>query len=220
MDDPNTRRRITVAFSSEHPSEWTLELYAEEALPGEEGALVGEHVESCVRCAGEVATLRSLFAAMVELPRFSPSPVFSDTVMSRVRIAPHHSVVYAWLLKLLPSTRRGWMLFLGIAAAPAIPMIAAVFWLLTHPTMTLSALWTDVSRWVSDASWSLFVNVSGAAVESNAATALQSLVGQLFGVPPLVLVAGLLLFAVAIPLSAWTLYRTLRTPSRGTAYAL
>jgi anti-sigma factor RsiW len=209
-----------VSFSSEHPSEWTLELYAEEALPAEESAHVASHAESCIRCAGEIATLRSLFSAIDALPRFSPSPSFDDAVMARVRIAPQHSPLYSWLLRVLPSTRRGWMLFLGLAAAPALPIVAAVAWLLTNTTVTVSGLWGLATSWASDFAWSALVATTGAVVESNALAALQSLVFQLIGVPPMVLLAGALLFAIGIPLSAWTLYRTLRTPTRGTAYAL
>jgi anti-sigma factor RsiW len=209
-----------VPFSSEHPSEWTLELYAEEALPPAESALLASHVDVCVRCAGEVATLRSLFHAMESLPRFSPSPAFADSVMSRVRLAPQHSPLYAWLLRALPSTRRGWILFLGLAAAPALPIIALVAWLLTNTSVTLSGLWSITTAWANDAAWSLLVATTGAVVESNALATIHSVYEQLLAVPLPVLLTGLLVVTVGIPLSAWTLYRTLRTPDRGTAYAL
>lgn len=205
--------------SSEHPSGWTLELFAEEALPGDENALVGKHVSQCGQCYAEVESLQFLFGAFAALPEHSPSEDFADRVMSRVRIAPQHSPIYAWILRVLPATRRGWALLLGLAIAPALPIFALAAWLLTNPMVSPSGLWNVATEWLGDAAWSAFVTVTGGVVESNAVVNAHAIVTRILETPTEILLGAGLLLGVGIPLSAWILYRTLRTPDRGSMYA-
>lgn len=204
---------------SEHPSDWTLELLAEGALPPESEARVAQHVAACARCAAEVEAYRSLFAAMASLPRFEPSPSFDDAVLARVRIAPQRAAAAAWLARWLPSTSRGWLVLLGLALAPALPLIALVAWLLSRPMVTAAGLWQVGSTWAREAAWSLVVRAAAQAVESGVAEWGGSVLERLRATPPEVLTVGTLILAVGIPLSVWTLYRTLRTPTGGTTYA-
>jgi hypothetical protein len=219
MDEQHTSRRNTVPLSPEHPAGWTLELYAEEALPGDEGTRVGAHVRGCLACSSEVESFRSLFREMATLPQLSPSFDFSDAVMARVKITPHHSPVYAWLLRWLPSTRRGWALLLGLAMAPALPIILLVAWVISNPMVTPAGLWSFTTDWLRDGAWSLLVGMAGRIVESDTITGAQALVNSIFALPAEILLGAGLMLGIGIPLSVWVLYRTLRTPTRGSMYA-
>jgi anti-sigma factor RsiW len=207
-----------VPYTANHPSEWTLELLAEDALAPDEQAKVAAHVETCSRCAGEVEAFRSLYATLSTLPQLAPSAGFADAVMARVNTAPHAATA-SWLVRWLPSTQRGWAFLLGLALAPALPVIALVAWVATNPLVSPQGLWEAGSSWVREAAWSLLVAVLGGAVESPALASARALFEQLAAVPLEYLIGGALLLAIGIPLSVWTLYRTLRTPPRGTAYA-
>jgi hypothetical protein len=140
-------------------------------------------------------------------------------VMSRVRIAPQPSPIYAWLLRVLPATRRGWALLLGLALAPALPIFALIAWLVTNPMVTPAGLWNVATEWLGDAAWSAFVSLTGGVVESNAVVNAHAIITRILATPIELLLGAGLLLGVGIPLSAWILYRTLRTPTRGSMYA-
>jgi anti-sigma factor RsiW len=207
-----------VSYAAEHPTDWTLELLAEGELLPEEQARVSTHVEQCARCAAEMEAYRALFATMAELPQFSPSPLFPEHVMERVTIAPA-SGLPAWLTAWLPKTQRGWLALFGLSVVPVLPIVALVWWVITHPNISIGMLWQTGAAWMQDTSWALLVRVLGTAVESNLVAWGGVLVDRVMEVPLGILVLGALVFAVGIPLSAWTLYRTLRAPSGGTTYA-
>jgi anti-sigma factor RsiW len=204
-----------VSFSPEHPADWTLELLVEGELLPDERTRVAAHVEGCARCAVEVEAYRTLFATMSSLPRFSPASDFSDAVMARVTIA-HTTAMPDWLTAWLPKTQRGWMMLVGLSMAPALPLIALVWWVVSNPMVSLTPLWQQGSTWALDTAWALLVAVLGTAVESQLIAWGQLLMDRLMETPVTILVLGTLIFAVGIPVSVWTLYRTLRTPSKGT----
>jgi anti-sigma factor RsiW len=211
-------RRNPVPYSSEHPADWTLELLAEGALAPEEQAPVSAHVEACVRCAAEVDAYRTLFTAMSEMPQFSPAPGFMDAVMAQVTIAKP-ATLPQWMIRLMPSSWQGWVVLLGLCMAPAAPMIAAVWWIATHPDWSFASLWAAGTTVAQEAGWWLLVNVLGTATESRLAGWSRFLMEELVGMPLEILVIAVLVGAVGVPLSVWTLYRTLRAPSRGNVYA-
>lgn len=207
-----------MSYSPEHPADWTLELLAEGALAPDEQGRVAAHVEGCAHCAAEVATYRSLFNALEELPRFSPSPDFGAAVMARVTIA-RPAALPAWLTRWMPSSWQGWAVLLGLCMAPTLPIVAAVWWIATHPDWSFGSLWAAGTTWAENAGWSALVTLLGTATESRLAGWGRVLVEEMARMPIEILVIGVLVFAVGTPLSVWTLYRTLRAPSRGTAYA-
>jgi anti-sigma factor RsiW len=207
-----------VSYQPEHPSDWTLELLAEDELGPAEHAKVAAHVEGCSRCAAELDTYRSLFAAMSEMPSFAPSMEFTDTVMARVTIVPHRSPAQ-WLLRWLPKTQRGWMILFGLSLIPALPVLALFAWIATHPGVTPGLLWDAAMTWTGNTGWSLLVNATGTLVESSAVAWGRTGVERLLAIPLEILIVGILVTAVGIPLSAWTLYRTLSAPSEGNVYA-
>jgi anti-sigma factor RsiW len=207
-----------VPYSREHPADWTLELLVEGALAPEEQAPVTAHVEQCMRCAAEVDAYRTLFAAMSELPQFSPAPNFAETVMARVTIAKP-ATLPQWMIRLMPSSWQGWVVLLALCMTPAAPIIFSVWWIATHPDWSFASLWDAGVTVAQDAGWWLLVNVLGTAAESRLAGWSRFLTEQVLSMPLEILVIGILAGAIGVPLSAWTLYRTLRTPSRGTIYA-
>ncbi|MEX0912726.1 MAG: hypothetical protein WD031_04785, partial [Gemmatimonadota bacterium] len=127
--------------SSAHLKSELLEQLAEDSLPRGELAEARSHLEACRRCSAEFEAFQSLFAALGELPRYAPASGFEDAVMARVQIAPQESHVLAWLKRLMPSSRRGWAMVSVAAAAPAIPIIAMIAWLLSQPLLSPLTLW-------------------------------------------------------------------------------
>lgn len=138
--------------------------------------------------------------------------------MARVTIAPATGLP-AWLAAWLPKTQRGWLALFGLSVVPVLPIVALVWWVITHPNISIGMMWQTGTSWLQDTSWALLVRVLGTAVESNLVAWGGVLVDRVMEVPLGILVLGALVFAVGIPLSAWTLYRTLRAPSGGTTYA-
>jgi hypothetical protein len=201
-----------------HLDDWTLEQLAEGMLPEGELGAATEHVEGCRRCAAELEGYRALHAALAGLPRLAPSPGFGDAVMARVKM-PEPSPVWAMIQRWLPSTRRGWTILGAALVAPALPLLAGLAWLLTHPGVSAATLWQTVTTEASA--------MSATALEQAFAWGLDSglfgsvgLVLDALGSVPLETLAGLFaVMAIAIPLSGWSLFRLVRAPMRNATYA-
>lgn len=202
-----------------HLSEPTIELLAEGALPPEEQAVAVAHIEACPRCAAEAEGVRALFAALDGLPRFATPAGFNDAVMARVVVAPQTSPVLAWLARWLPSTRRGWSVLIAALLVPVGAVVAGVVWALTRLTVppALLAEW-GISQMrdtaLTGVSW-----VVSRVVESGILTRGQDILDALLAVPATALSTVILLIALAIPLSAWSLVHLLRTPMGDAAHA-
>ncbi|HEV2129486.1 MAG TPA: hypothetical protein VGR27_00195, partial [Longimicrobiaceae bacterium] len=188
-------------------------------LPTGQQAEVAAHVEECPRCASEVEGYRALFVALSGLPHFEPSLDFGAAVMARVRIPPATDPLFARFVRALPSTRRGWILLVLACMVPALPVIALVAWLVSQPFFAPGALIEWGTAWLGDTGWSLLTLGLVAVMESSALAWGSLLVERLLAMPVEILAGGALVLAVGIPLSAWTLYRLLRTPVGGTVYA-
>lgn len=202
-----------------HLPGWTLEQMAEELLPPDEHGAAMQHVESCVQCAAELEGYRALFVALSDLPRFAPSPGFSDAVIARTRIAPEPGPVIGWLRGFMPRTRRGWALVTAAVVAPALPVLAAAIWLLTHPLLSATTLLEWVALQGRSAAQAaglvLWRRASGVGIEGAARGMYQAVEG----VPVVALTALVALLAIAIPLSVWALIRLVRAPMRNVQYA-
>ncbi len=211
--------RSPVSKSMNHLTEWQIEQLAEGELPTAELSTATAHLDSCGRCAAEVDSYRMLFATLATLPRYAPSDEFAGAVMARLKPAPRLAPFYAWLRRIAPQTRRGWSVLFGLAVLPATPIIALFGWLLSHPLVSAEALmgwalsearagaadgFTAVRDWVAQAGALDLANVALSAAST-------------FPMPALVTI--FLLLAVAIPLSAWSLLRLLRSPSGNVEYA-
>ncbi|MBW3627871.1 MAG: hypothetical protein KY464_01120 [Gemmatimonadetes bacterium] len=202
-----------------HLSDWTLEQLAEGLLPQAEHRDASLHVESCARCASVVDGYHALFAALAEMPRFAPSPGFSDAVIARTRLTPEPGPVALWLRQFMPKTRRGWAMLAAAVVAPALPILGAIAWLLTHPLLTPVSLW----QWATAQGTAAWASTSVVAVRWAANTGVA---GVLLGaydaaraVPPEALTVLATLLAIAIPLSVWAIVRLVRTPMKNVTYA-
>lgn len=195
-----------------------LEQLAEETLAPAEARDARIHLEVCGRCAAAFESHQQLFALLGELPRFAPSLAFNDAVMARVQIRHRESAVFAWLKRLMPKSRRGWILIGAAVTAPAMPLFALIAWILSQPLLSPATLWQWAlirSQTMSQASfaWLLDRAMGSSAVGWGDAiySALQSVpVGTLGGV--------IAVLAVGIPLSGWGLVRLTRIPEGSTTY--
>ena len=201
-----------MTYSPGHVPQWTLELLAEDALPPEERVEALAHVDRCVLCAAELEACRALVVALSGLPRFEPSAQFADAVMSKVRVRPAESWAFARMRRLLPSTRRGWMMLAGAFLAPLAPLVAGMAWLLSQPMVTAGGLWSMSDKWISQAFWSLLSLSVEAVVRSRVWEWGQDLAGGRVDLTSGGLPVIAVLMIVATPLAAWSLARLLRTP--------
>ena len=199
-----------------HLLPWTLEELAEDTLSPRERNLAMEHVRRCAQCAGDLDASRALIQALHALPHFNPSPSFAENVMARVTL-PATAAQAVARRRWLPNTRRGWTMAVAGALAPLLPLLALLTWLAGRG-MSPGAVFGMGGRWITEAVWSLLVNVTGAVVRSGLCQWVGTTGNDLVGGTRGLSVAGVL-FAVAIPLSGWMLVRLLRTPVGGMTHA-
>ena len=109
-------------------------------LDGEVGfgtAPLKAHVRRCEECRSELDAARSLVRQLEHLPRFAPSPLFAQRVMSRVHIyVPWYITVLDRLRALAPRSRPGRIL----AGAGAVSMLAIITILSLSVVSQLDAL--------------------------------------------------------------------------------
>jgi anti-sigma factor RsiW len=208
-----------VPNSAAHLTEWTIEQLAEGGLPEAELPRAREHLERCQRCASEVEAYRALFTALSDLPRFAPREGFADAVMARVCTAPEPDPVYAWLVERLPKTRRGWTLFTGAVSAPVVVALALAGWLLTHPGVTVSAVWQWAAAAVGQAALGATTWVGQLAITLGVTDGARLVYDTLAAVPAETLVTVIAFIAVATTLSVWSLVRLVRSPTEDVTYA-
>ena len=199
-----------------HLPTWTLEELAEGTLSHSEKALAMEHVRQCTRCAAEVEAHTALFAALASLPKFTPSAAFGDAVMSRVSVAMPAAQAVA-RRRWLPKTKRGWMTAGVGALAPLLPLAAMISWM-SGQGVNAGGAAGHAWAWFAATVWSLVVRAAGAFVGSGIwgwlVTTGNELVGGTRG-----LGVAAMVFAVAVPASAWAMTRLLKTPVGVTTHA-
>ena len=204
-----------------HLPDWTLDLLAEDALSHTERSHAEAHLRSCARCKAELDAARAVIAELDALPRFEPSAAFADAVMSRVAIAPAvaPAMAPARSRRWLPKTRRGWMMAgLGLLA-PLGPLAALLAWVLSNPAVTPGGLLGATGEWVRDTFWSGLAWVTEAVIRSPAFDAVADVVYSALSMSSTSAGALLLVMAIAIPASGWTLVKLLRTPTGGFTHA-
>lgn len=219
MNPSSNQEGGSVPYSFGHVPQWTLELFAEDALPAEERDEVRAHVDRCGHCTAELEASRAFLASLAGLHAFEPPAGFADAVMARVNLRPEGSPVLVRVRRWLPVTRRGWMTLFGIMMAPLGSLVALAAWLLSHPLVTVGGLWSMGQEWGEEAGRSLLSGVSRLAVESGAwewgTRVVETVWANPFGTVTLVMA----FMALATPVSAWSLVRLLRTPVGGAAHA-
>lgn len=202
----------------QHLDDWTLEQLAEGMLSDAERPAAAEHVRICERCAGELAGYRALQAALTGLPRFAPSAGFNDAVMARVRV-PQPNPVWAAIQGHAPRTRRGWAMLSGAVAAPALPLVWLAVWVYTQPGISLASLWRDGTERAGSLASALLERIFDWGLRSGTFGWARGLVDAALDVPLETAAGAFGLLAVAIPLSAWSLYKLVRTPMGNATYA-
>lgn len=202
-----------------HLSDWTLEQLAEGGVPPEEQRPAALHLETCTLCAAGVEGYRALYTALSELPRFAPSPGFADAVIARTRLTPEPGPVALWLRQFAPRSRRAWVLLASAIVAPALPILAAAIWLLTHPLLTPAALW----QWIAMQGRPAGAKVGPVALRWASDTGVEGMARGAYelahGLPLVALTVLVSVLAVAIPLSVWAIVRLVRTPMKDATYA-
>jgi hypothetical protein len=202
-----------------HPPDETLEQLAEGLLPPAEHHEASLHLEVCSRCASVVDGYHALFAALSDLPRFAPSPGFSDAVIARTRLTPEPGPAALWLRQFMPKTRRGWALLTAAVVAPALPILGAMIWLLTHPLLTPVSLWQWATMQGTNAGASTGVVALRWATNSGVAGLMRGAYDAARGLPLEAVTVLATLLAIAIPLSVWAIVRLVRTPMKDVTYA-
>jgi hypothetical protein len=208
-----------VSESSKHLSAIELEQMAEEGLSPAETADAQGHLASCRQCAGELDSYRQLYRMLGGLPRFAPSPGFSEHVMARVEIASRESIVAAWLRRLIPTTKRGWLLLGTIVTAPATPVLALFSWILLQPLVTPSALVQWVLLRIQATTQASVAWLAEQATGIWSWEMLATTYSTMQAVPASALAGVFAMISVCIPLSAWGLLKLTRTPGARVTYA-
>lgn len=216
--DPESERG-SVPKSAAHLTETAVEQLADGLLVGPELEKARAHVHECTLCATKLEASRALIDALAELPRFAPSPQFADLVMANIRVTPQVSPVFAWVRHWRPETRRGWTLLVAALLAPMLPLIGVAIWVIANPVVSAPA----VLQWTLLQGRSLASNAGGTVarwgVEVGWPGWFEGLYQLARGVPLDALIVALIILAVAIPLSAWSLVRLVRTPTGNVTYA-
>ncbi len=204
---------------SKHLSALELEQLAEDALSSGEAAQARSHLEACRRCAGELDSYRGLYLMLGAMPRFAPSPGFSEQVMARVRIAPQESLITAWLRRLIPTTKRGWLLLGTIVTAPSTPVLALFGWILLQPLVTPTALFQWIMLRIQSTTQAFGAWVGEQAAGAWSWELLDFAYSFLQAIPTGALTGAFALISICIPLSAWGLLKLTRTPGARVTYA-
>ena len=219
MNDGTPTGRGFVPQSTAHLSEPTIELIADGLLAGEDLRDAEAHLSRCAACEAELEAARSLFGALAQLPRYAPSPAFAELVMAKVQVTPRASPVFAWIRHWAPETRRGWTLLVATVLAPMLPLLGFALWVASSPVLTAPAVidWSlrqtrsmALSGVEAIGRWSMTLGVTGW---------IEAALMAARGLPLDALLVALVVLAVAIPLSAWSLVRLVRTPTGNVTYA-
>lgn len=208
-----------MTYSYGHVPQWTIELFAEDALPPGEREEVQAHLDRCAQCTAELETSRALFASLEALPRFAPSEGFAEAVMARVNLQPRESAAFARVRRWLPVTRRGWMTLFGFLLAPLAPLAALAAWLLSQPLVTAGGLLTMGERWAVEGWWWAMDNVSDLVVGSGILGWGEGVVESVWQNPTGEISLLAAFMALATPIAAYSLARLLRTPVGGVSHA-
>lgn len=208
-----------MANTAAHLTESAVEQLADGLLAGPELERAKAHLNGCIACTARLEASKALIEALSTLPRFAPSENFADAVMSNIQIKPRRASLLAWVRHWTPETRRGWALLVATLLAPMLPLLAFTVWVMQSPVLTAGSViqWTYLQgrQLLSDGS----ATVARWAMEIGVPAWLQGVLELVQQVPVDAAIVALLILAVAIPLSMWSLVRLVRTPTGNVTYA-
>jgi anti-sigma factor RsiW len=214
--DPGTR----------HLTPAGMQDYADGLLAARTRHRVEAHLATCRSCREETRSWTALVGSLQTLPRLAPPEGFADRVMAQVQVeavarvsahlatrpsAPVRLLQAAG--RLLPSTRRGWIVAGGVAMAPTLGVIAAVSAVVLNPLVTLSDLLTFLRWQTLD-----LVRGAGAALAARLADTpillrLAEGVAALVEAPPAALGGAVFLVVALLATASLVVYRNLIAPS-------
>lgn len=208
-----------MANTAAHLTDSAVEQLADGLLAGPELERAKAHLNGCMTCAARLEASRALIEALSTLPRFAPSVDFTDAVMANIQIKPRPVSLLAWVRHWTPESRRGWALLVASLLAPMLPLLVFSIWVLQSPVLTASSViqWTYLQgrQLLSDAS----ATMASWAFDVGVPDWLQSTFEAVQQVPLDAAIVALVVLAVAIPLSMWSLVRLVRTPTGNVTYA-
>jgi anti-sigma factor RsiW len=190
------------------------------------------HVATCGPCRREVQGWKLLVTGLETLPPVAPPAGFADRVMAQVQVAAVARVAQAEAAgkrgslgarlgarvvegagRLLPSTRRGWLVAGGAAIAPAAGVVAAFAAVLLHPLLTFGDLFTFLRWRTFDVVGGLGSAMAAWAVESPIVFRLVEAATALAQASPAALGGAATLAVVLLGTATLVVYRNLIAPS-------
>ena len=149
------------------------------------------HVRECAGCAAELDAARAVAAELDALPRFAPSPLFADRVMSEVQVfEPWHVALGDAVRRLVPESRPVRVLAAAGALGSTALLTLVFTWLVAR---------ADVLAFTGDAAITRFRTALWTGLGDLAA----SLLGDAVRTAPGALVAGaVMVFVLTLALAA------------------
>lgn len=204
------RRRVAVLASGpsqEHVIASELQDYVDDSLPAAAFARVETHLGGCATCAGEVQAWRAVAMELTALQRLTPTPTFSDQVMTGFRMhqmvqaaapVPFRSRNAARLRRLIPDARQALAALTGVAVTPVAITGLVAYAVFSHPTLTFDSLLSFVWWQITDVASAAFGGMTGQA------TLLEALTSS-----PLVVAGSVLGYTMISALALRVLYKNL-----------
>lgn len=180
----------------------------DQLLDGEAGfglAPLHAHVEHCVTCRAELTAARQVVNALERLPHLSPSPLFSERVMSEVQVfEPWHVSALDEAKRWLPASRPARAI--GLAATSAVALVVSIGAVWMAVRLEAFIFFFDLAG--QRARTAVFDSVGGAIANTFGVAAVDAL--RAGGVTAAVGVTGFLVLVVMAALGLRALVATAR----------
>lgn len=202
--------------------------YVEGTLAARTRSRVDAHLATCTACSTEVGSWSRFFHLIEGLPTLAPRDDFADRVMARVQVGAVAKAVsfqqrtarqrasqgLAWMAdRLLPTSRRGWILAGGLTAAPTLGVVAVVASVVLNPLVSFLDLFTFL-RWQTVAAvGNLGRGLFTVLTENPVAYTLFELFTGVAQASPLALGGAFALAAALVGTATLVVYRNLFAPS-------
>jgi len=180
----------------------------DQLLDGEAGfglAPLHAHVENCGTCRAELTAARQVVNALERLPHLSPSPLFSERVMSQVQVfEPWHVSALDEAKRWLPASRPARAI--GLAATSAVALVVSIGAVWMAVRLDAFIFFFDLAG--QRARTAVFDSVGGAIANTFGVAAVDAL--RAGGVTAAVGVTGFLVLVVMAALGLRALVATAR----------
>jgi hypothetical protein len=214
--------------SPRHLTPTGIQDYVEGTLAARTRSRVDAHLATCTACSSEVGSWSRFFRQIEALPTLAPRDDFADRVMARVQVeavaaAAAQQQHSAWQRasrglaqvadRLLPTSRRGWVLAGGLTAAPTLGVLAVVASVVLNPLVSFLDLFT-FARWrIAEAVGTLGRGLFTVLAENPVTYTLLELLTGAAQASPLALGGAFALAAALVGTATLVVYRNLFAPS-------